>query len=160
MALMSGCTPASPTGPVYHSGAVPVHPGTTACAGPGGRDDSPTAKMTAGSATRATTITAIRRLTAPAYRWPGQGDRQGRGPADPRALLYLCEVIFFPKWRGSKDGRWRFQMVVLLLILAIGVEQAFAWPAYGAIGLLSNVALVGVASAAMVWWWRCWRQAK
>jgi hypothetical protein len=75
-------------------------------------------------------------------------------------LLYPGEVIFFPKWRGPKDGRWRYQMVVLLVILAVGIEQAFAWPAYGALGLLFDVALVCVGSAAAVWWWRCWRQAR
>jgi hypothetical protein len=69
-------------------------------------------------------------------------------------------VIFFPKWRGPKDWRWRYQMVVLLLILAVAVEQAFAWPPSTAVSVLSDAALVAVAGAATVWWWRFWRRAR
>jgi hypothetical protein len=65
--------------------------------------------------------------------------------------------VFFPKWRGPKDWRWRYQMLVLLLVLAIGVEQAFAWPSFGAVGVLTDAALIAMAGAATVWWWRCWR---
>jgi hypothetical protein len=48
-------------------------------------------------------------------------------------------------------------MLVLLLVLAIGVEQAFAWPSFGAVGVLTDAALIAMAGAATVWWWRCWR---